>query len=106
MNAGELRHLAGAEDQDAASREVAEDLFRQRNGRVADRDGALPEPRLGAHALAYREGRVKQPVRQSRGELAVARDAVRGLDLAENLGLADDERIQPCGDSEQMPRGF
>ena len=106
VNPGELRHLAGAEDQDAAPLEVAEDLFRERDGRVADRDGAFTESRFGAHALADRERRVKQAVRQGRGELSVACDAVRGFDLAENLWLADHERIEPRGDPEQMARGI
>jgi len=49
---------------------------------------------------------MEQPVCQGCGELSVARDAVRGFDLAENLGLADHERIQPRGDFEQMARGI
>ena len=35
----------------------------------------------------------------------VAGDGVRVLDLAENLRLADDQRVEAGGDAEQMARG-
>src|SRR5258708_6082146 len=43
VDRGELAHLARAEDRDAAAVHVAENLLRERDGGVADRDGAGPE---------------------------------------------------------------
>ena len=69
VHAGQLGHLARAEDQRRSARELAEDLLRQRDRRVADRHRALAEARFGAHALADAEGRMEQPVRERAGAM-------------------------------------
>ena len=104
VDAGELGHLAGAEDEDAQAGEVAEDLPRQLDRGVADRDGAFGEPGFVPHALADREGGVKQAMGHGAREVQVARGGVRRLDLTENLRLADDERVEAGRHAEEMAR--
>ena len=72
----ELAHLARADDEHVAPLQIAEDLARQRDRRVADRDGARGERRLRAHALADGERRVEQPVEQRAGRAALGGQAV------------------------------
>jgi len=45
-------------------------------------------------------------VRHRTGALHVARGRIRRLDLAEDLRLADDQRVEAGGDAEQMARGI
>ena len=102
----ELAHLAGAEDDDVAAVEVAEDLSREGDGRVADRDRARAEVGFRPHALADGEARVEEAIEQRAGGVGLPGGAVRLFDLAENLRFADDQRVEAGGDAEQMPRGF
>ena len=64
VNGRELGHFAGPEDQDSKAGELAENLLRQRDGRVADRDGALAETGLGTDTLPDGERGVKEPVEE------------------------------------------
>ena len=105
VDARELGHLAGAEDEDAQAGEVPEDLLGELDGGVADRDRAFGEPGFVAHALADRERGVEQPMRDGAGEVEVARRGVGRLHLAEDLRLADDERVEACRDAEEVARG-
>jgi hypothetical protein len=105
VQGGQLAHLAGADDDDVASFQVAENLSREGDGRVAHRHGARAEAGFRAHALADREARVKQPVQHRADRLRLGRRGVRLLDLSEDLRLADDERVEPAGHAEQVPRG-
>ena len=89
---------------DVAALEVAEDLARERDGGEADRHRARAEAGLGPHALADGERRVEQAVEDRPRRLRVGRDGVRFLHLAEDLRLADDERVEAGGDAEQMAR--
>ena len=104
VDAGELGHLAGAEDEDAQAGEVPEDLLGQLDRGVADRDRAFAESGFVAHALADRERGVEQPMGHGAGEVEVARRGVGRLHLAENLRLADDERVEAGGDAEEVAR--
>ena len=101
----ELAHFARADHDDVASLEVAEDLAREGDRGEAHGHRARAEARLGPHALAHGEGRVEQPVQDGPGRLRFGRDRVRVLHLAEDLRLADDERVEARGDAEEMPRG-
>ena len=84
-----------------AARQVAEDLSRERDRREADRDGPSTERGLGPDPLADAERRVEQPVQERAGRPDV-RGGVRLLHLPEDLRLADDERVEPGGDPEQV----
>ena len=88
-----------------AAVEAAEDLPRERHRRKADRHGALAERGFGAHALADAEGPVKQLAQQRAGAVSLGRRLERVLHLAEDLRLADDERVESGGDAEQMRDG-
>ncbi len=104
VHGGELAHFAGADHHHAAALQVAEDLFRERDRREADRHGARSEPGLGPHPLADAERRVEQPVQDRADRAGVRGGGVRLLHLPENLRLANDERVEPGGDPEQVSR--
>ena len=63
------------------------------------------ESGFGADALAGGERRVEQPVEHRADRLRAGGERVRFLDLAENLRLADDQRIEAGGDAEQVAGG-
>src|SRR5207247_1831435 len=94
--------LAGAHDEHPAAVEAPENLAGQGDRGKADRDRALTEPRLRAHALADAKRGMEQPREQGPGTLARGGDLKRLLDLSENLRLADDERIEPGRHPEQV----
>ena len=102
----ELAHLAGAEHDDAAALQVAENLAREADGGVADRDRARAEIGFRPYSLADGEAGVEEAVEQRPGGFSLSRRAVRLLHLSENLRLADDERVEAGGDAEQVTRGF
>ena len=104
VDAGQLRHLAGAEDEDVQRREVAEDLARQLDRRIADRDRPLAEAGFGADPLADGERGVEEAMGHGAGKVQVARQRVGALHLAENLRLADDQRVEAAGDAKEVAR--
>ena len=61
--------------------------------------------RVGANALGDGEGLLEQAVERIAQAARVARRLPGFLDLAEDLRLAEDHRIQPGGHAEQMPNG-
>jgi len=102
MLRGEFAHLAGAQDQHTASVERLEHALGEFDRRVADRDGILADLRLGTHALADLEALAEQLV-----EHAAARPVAEGVvvgffDLAEDLGLAQNHRVERCDNAEQV----
>ena len=98
----QLAHFAGADDEDRPALEVAEDLARERDCREADRDGARGQSGFRADALARGERRMEQAVEDRADRLRAGGERVGFLHLAEDLRLADDERIEAGGDAEQM----
>ena len=60
---------------------------------------------LGAGALAGRERGAEELVENRAGRALDQRQLVGALDLPLNLGLADDHRVEPGGDPEQVARG-
>ena len=60
---------------------------------------------LGAHALAGGERLAEQPVHDRAGGVLDQRQLVGALDLALDLRLADDHRVEARGDAEQVARG-
>ena len=97
-----LRHLSRADQHHSPLLQRSEYLARKFHGCVTDRNSADADIGLGAHSLGdaecARDYRVQQPVD---GAL-ILRERVGGLQLAEDLRLADDHRVQACGDSEEM----
>ena len=104
MGGGQLRHLAGADHEHGAGLQAAEDLARERDRRVADRYGALAEPGVRAHPFADRERPGEELVQERAGAPRTRGQRVGLLDLAEDLRLADDQRVEAGGDPEQVPR--
>ena len=98
---GLLAHLAGADEQDPAARQLAEDLLRERSG------GGGTEAGLSPIAVSTRARRPAWSAwRKSRSSSGPAAPALeRRAHLAEDLALARDERVEPCGDAEEMERG-
>ena len=70
------------------------------DARVPDGDGGV-----GAHALAGRQRGAEELVGQRAGGLGGERGLVGALDLALDLGLADDHRLEPARHAVEMPRG-
>ena len=97
---GELRNLTGADEQHAAPVEPAEHLLGQcRRGR-RDRGRALGDRRLGAHLLAGVQRLAEEPVEHRPGRAGLERRP----DLAEDLALARNERVEAGGDPEEVQR--
>ena len=94
VDAGQLRHLPRAENQDVQPFEIPEDLLRERDRGVADGDRAFGEARFRTHALADGERWRKQAVGQRAGRLQLVRGGICGLDLPQNLRLANDQRVE------------
>ncbi len=86
--------------------ELAEYLFRQINRREGDRHRVSPDLGIGAHALGDAERMLEQAVENRVDRFAAARLVVGFLELAEDLRFADDHRIEPGGDAEQVARDF
>ncbi len=95
---GERDRFARADQQRGVIREVLEDRARQRHRGGGDRYRVRADARLRAHALGDRERRLHQPVQVRPGDPLVVRRAVGVLQLAEDLRLAEHQRIQPAGD--------
>ena len=102
---GQRAHRTGADDEHVGAVERAEDL----PGLVqADGDegpaGAV-DAGLGVGPLADPQGLLDQVVEQPAGAAGVLRGAQPDPDLAEDLALADDHRVQAAGHREQVRHG-
>ena len=106
MAGRQLGHLARAHDHDLLAGEGAEDLARQLDGRVAHRDGALANAGFRAHALGDSKGAGKDSLEQAAESALGFGDGVGGLELAEDLRLAQDHGIQAGGHAEQVMNGL
>ena len=104
VDAGELGHFAGAEDEDVQARQVTKNLLGELDGGVADRHRALGEARFMAHALSDGERGVEESMGYGAREVEIVCREIGGLDLAEDLRLSDDERIEAGGDAKKMAR--
>src|SRR3954469_1932718 len=100
-----LARLARADDDDAALREVADGLARELDGDRRDADPLAADAGLRADALARLERGAEQAVRHRAGRARRQRELVRAADLALDLGLADDHRLEPAGDAVELARG-
>ena len=101
----ELAGLAGADDEHGVVAELAEHLQGELDGGRADAHGALADGGLGAHALPHFERVPEQPVEDHGRAAAVAGLLVGGLELGDDLRLADDHRVEARGDAEEVGDG-
>ena len=95
---GLLAHLAGAEQKDGATVEAAEHLLGERGRGRRHRGRALPDCGLGPNLATAVERLPEGAVEQRPGRPELVRDA----HLAEDLALAGHERVEACGDAEEM----
>ena len=102
---GELGHLAGADEQDGFSGQGAEDLAGEVDGDRGDGDAGGADLGLGADALGDGEGALEQAFEGAGDGTDLAGDGVGLLDLAEDLGLADDHGVERAGDAEEVADG-
>jgi hypothetical protein len=105
MAGGELSHLAGADEDGGVVVEVGEDLAGEVDGDGADRDDAAADAGLGADALGDGKGAFDGAVERGAGEAGGAALVEGGLELAEDLGFADDEAVEAGGDAEEVGDG-
>ena len=96
---GELAGVAGAQDDDVPALEVPENAEGQVHGDRRDADATRADAGLRAHALAGRQGRCEQPVQERPGAALAHRRLVRPADLALDLGLAEDHRLESRRDA-------
>ena len=100
-----LAHDTGADDCDAAAVEAGEPFDRHLDRRLTDRRGAAADASLGPGPLADDQRLAEEQVhRGARPALALG-DLPRLTHLSEDLGLADDRRVEPGGDLEEMAHG-
>ena len=100
----QLGGLAGADHQHPALGEVAERAPRQLDRDRGDRDPLLADPGLLAGAAAGAEGAAEEAVEDRPGGALDHRQLVGAFDLALDLGLADDHRVEPGGHPQQVAR--
>ena len=100
---GELDHVAGADQERRVALEAAEDAARELDAGGCDRDRARADGGLAADLLGDGERRLEQPVQQRARGARLLRRAVGVLQLAEDLGLAEDQRIESGSDREDVP---
>ena len=109
---GELGHLAGADEQDGFVGERTEDLAGEIDRDRGDGDRGGADLGLGADFFCDGEGALEEGVELAAlGALAadgsdLAGDGVGLLDLAEDLGLADDHGVQRGGHAEEVTDGL
>ena len=102
MLGGQLADLARAEEENLQAVQVAEDLLRQLDGRIRDRDGVLADAGVGADSFRHAH-RLIENLREERIErAALAAGQERGAHLSGDLRLADDHRVEPRGDAEEV----
>ncbi len=90
----EFDGLARADQQRGVGLEIAEDLFGQAHRREGHRDRAAADGGVGAHLFGDVEGVLEQPAQRPPDGTRAAGGAEGVLDLAEDLRLAEDQRIQ------------
>ena len=102
MTRRKLRHLTRADQHHSLLLQRSEDLAREFDSRIADRHGADADFGLGPHPLGDAECARHYRVQKSVDGALILRERIGGLELAQNLRLTDDHRVQACGDSKEM----
>jgi hypothetical protein len=97
--------LRCADDEHGVVAQLAEHLQGQLDGGGTDAHGSLADGGLGAHALADLERVPEQPVEDHGRAAAVAGHLVGGLELGDDLRLADDHGVEARGDAEEVGDG-
>ena len=97
--------LARADQQGLAALQVAEDLLGQAHGRKSHRNRVFADGSVGAYLLGRVEGGLEQAPQQRPDRTRFTRDGVGRFHLAENLRLAQHQRVQPRGHAHHVTNG-
>lgn len=95
--------LAGTDQQRLAAVQVGEDLLGQAHGSEGHGHRVFTDGGIGAHRLGGAEGGLEQAPEQWPDGAGLTRHGVGGLELAENLRLAQHHRVKPAGDAHHVP---
>ena len=105
MPGRQFAHFPGADQQHRLVLQCAENLAGQFDRGERDRNGVAGDIGFGTHPLGDRKGLVQEAVQDQSGGLVVGGIAVGRLDLTQDLGLADDHRVETGGDPKDVPDG-
>lgn len=98
-------HLARTDEHDSALAEVV-DLFGEIDGDGTNGGGAALDGGFIADALADAEGVLEELIETAAGGSVFVGGFVGLLDLAEDLGLAEDHGVEAADDAEEVAGGF
>ena len=98
----EFAHFSGADEENIFSLEAAEDFLGQLHGGIGYGDGRSADGGLPAHFPRHSQGLRDDGVERSVQGADLARDGVGLFHLAEDLGFAEDHRVEARGHSEQV----
>ena len=98
----QLRCLAGADHQHPAAGQVAEGALGELDRDGGDRHALLAHPGLLPGAATGGERSAEEPVEDRAGGPLDQRQLVGALHLPLDLRLADDHRVEACGDPEEV----
>jgi hypothetical protein len=100
-----LADRSSAEDQSAATGELAEDALGELDASGRDRHRASAQFRFGANAFAGFERALEKTVENGSGGAVFVGETIGFADLAEDFGFAEEERVEPGGNAEEMTDG-
>ena len=100
----ERSRLAGAEHQDGALGQIAEDLRRELEADRGNRERMHADLRLGPHALARGHGPLEEAVQHGPRRARLPREPERLAHLPEHLALAESHRVEARCHAEEVPR--
>ena len=103
---GDLAHFARADEEDGAALERAEDFAGEIDGHGRDGDGIGADTGFAARFFGGGKGSLEQVLELAGNGSGGARDGEGLFDLAENLRLADDHRVEARGHAEEMADGL
>jgi hypothetical protein len=98
-------HFAGADDQHLAPAQIPEGGLGQVHGGGADGHRAACDAGLGAGAFAEVQAALEQLLEARARRAGVGRRLQGGLDLRQDLALADNHAVEAHRDGEQVARG-
>ena len=101
-----LAHFAGADDHDALSGKIAENLSGQLDGGVADGNCRLRNSRFATIFLCHGKRAIHERAQVHANGPGIGCDPVSIFNLAENLWLANHHRIQTCSNAKNVADHF
>ena len=99
VTGGERGGVAGTDEQRGALLETGEHGVGHRHRRGRDRHRVGADVCLGPHTLGHRERRLEQAVEHRSGAAGLLRRAIGVLELAQDLRLAEDHRVETGRDA-------